>query len=370
VNQETPNRVEGWQRRLTLGRLLVVIFVAGLIILILPSGGVIWPVQAFWSLAVGWGYFLVRVIPRVTVNAIGLVTGVVAVVLFGVGLHLLLGWIYRATHPTVAEVRPRQWRARWTGGLAMLVVLTFAAGIAAVGVAHQIGWLVTAPAPLTQGGMSDVAGRVKSQNNLRMIALAALNHESAHRRLPPGYTVDEWGRPLHGWQTQLLPYLERDDLYGRLRLDKPWDDPQNSVVFRSPVREFSSPYFGEQYDPVGYNLSHYAGNSEVFRDGRGKPLGLSAFKDGVSNTVIFGEVSAGFRPWGHPLNVRDPGRGIRASADAFAGPWSTGLTYFANADGSVRAVRSTASPAALRALATPAGWDHVPEADRHNADIP
>jgi hypothetical protein len=82
------------------------------------------------------------------------------------------------------------------------------------------------------------------------------------------------------------------------------------------------------------------------------------FSDGTSNTLLYGEVSAGFRPWGHPLNVRDPARGLRPTADAFHGPSSAGIN-FALADGSVRTVLPTVSPAVLKALATPAGGETV-----------
>jgi hypothetical protein len=134
-------------------------------------------------------------------------------------------------------------------------------------------------------------------------------------------------------------------------------------MFSTRVDVYTSRFFGTEFDADGYNLSHYAGNAQVFPVGPKRGLRTSDVRDGMSNTILGGEVSTGFRPWGHPLNLRDPGRGLRKSADAFAGPWRGGVTYFLMGDGSVRVVRPTASPTALRALATPAGGDHIPGRD-------
>ena len=43
-------------------------------------------------------------------------------------------------------------------------------------------------------------------NNLKQIALALHNYEEVYKVLPPAYTVDAQGRPLHSWRTLILPY--------------------------------------------------------------------------------------------------------------------------------------------------------------------
>jgi hypothetical protein len=217
---------------------------------------------------------------------------------------------------------------------------------------------VTSPGPLRERGSIRVAAAsTNSANNLKQMSLAAFVYETAHRSLPPGYTADQWGQPLHGWQTHLLPYLDRDNVYARIQLDRPWDDPANRAAFSTDIREYRSLVSGSETDSSGYCLTHYAGNSHLLTPN--KSLSVGRIKDGPSNTILYGEVAAGFRPWGHPLNLRDPSKGIRKSADAFAGPWSSGVTQFAFADGSVRSIRNDISPSVLIALATPAGREEV-----------
>jgi Protein of unknown function (DUF1559) len=347
---------EGTAERISRGvyRTVLAIVLSTVVILVLLSGGfVIWPLEMLFFLVAGWVFFLVRVGPQITLNIGSLLTGVLALMLFGISMHLALGWVYRATTPA-GEGSLRRWRLLRTAGLASLVLLAFAAGIAAIGVVHQIVWLVLEPGPLTKGGR-EVAARIKSQNNMKLVALALHNHHATLSYFPPGYTVDVLGEPLHGWQTHLLPYLEQDNLFNQIQLDRPWDDQANHAAFCREIREYTLPNFGPQSDAEGYSLSHYAGNSHAFPGSKKKGLRFSDFKNGVSNTILFGEVSAGFRPWGHPLNIRDAARGLGSAVDKFGGPWPGGQTRFALGDGSVRSVSPNISPAVLKALATPAG---------------
>ncbi len=61
------------------------------------------------------------------------------------------------------------------------------------------------------------------------LACAILAYKAEHGVLPPAFTVDEKGAPLHSWRVLILPYLGESEreLYGRLRLDEPWDSEAN-----------------------------------------------------------------------------------------------------------------------------------------------
>ena len=106
----------------------------------------------------------------------------------------------------------------------------------------------------------------------------------------------------------------------------------------------------------GYGLSHFAGSVHVLSVD--KQIRVRDMSDGTSNTIMAGEVSAGFRPWADPDNLRDPGNGSGTTPEMFAGP-SPGVTQFLMSDGSVHAITNDIDPAVLQALATPAGGETV-----------
>ena len=135
--------------------------------------------------------------------------------------------------------------------------------------------------------------------------------------------------------------------YGQFDPARPWNDPVNSAYFRGIVPVYLNPEIGVIRSPEGYALSHYAGNVNVL--GRAKPLALKEIEGSLAQTVLAGEVSVKFKPWGDPTNLRDPILGINTMPEAF-GSTSPGGAHFLFLDGSVRFVRETADPAVLRAM--------------------
>ena len=62
----------------------------------------------------------------------------------------------------------------------------------------------------------------------KQLALALHNYHDQYQSLPPAYTTDAEGNPLHSWRVLVLPYMEQKQLYDEIRLDEPWDSPHNS----------------------------------------------------------------------------------------------------------------------------------------------
>ena len=85
------------------------------------------------------------------------------------------------------------------------------------------------------------ARRMSCSNNLKQIALALQNYESVYHSLPPAYTVDAEGKPLHSWRTLILPYLEQQALYDKIDLSKPWDDPANKEAYETTLPAYQCP---------------------------------------------------------------------------------------------------------------------------------
>lgn len=312
---------------------------------------IVWPLSITLSLVFGWVVFLYRTVPRMTVDGPSVFVAFAALVLFTAGVHGF-GRTWRRRQPE----RP-PWKLRWSLAVVAVVFQLFAAGISLVGIVHQAGWLLTSPEPaFVQGTLwSNGAG---TRNNLKQIALAMHNYHDTYAKGPPGGTFTPDGEMLHSWETYSLPYL----IYSTSDVDfqLPWNHPSNAKYFQCLIPEFlndslSAPLFDEQ----GFGLSHYAANVHVL--GPNRPLRLDEIRDGQANTLLIGEVNAEFKPWGHPVNWRDPARGINRSPHGFGGAPHSGGAYFGMVDGSVRFVGERIDPHVLHALSTPNGGEDVDE---------
>jgi prepilin-type processing-associated H-X9-DG protein len=125
-----------------------------------------------YHLLTGWAAYASSTLPRVSVRWGAAASLVVYLLVFTLGAHVFLRWLYRET------TRGQSWRFRWTLCGTAIVLLLFVAGIAAVGVSHQAAWLATSPVPLhTRDG---AANRIKCSNNLRQITLACIMYANSH----------------------------------------------------------------------------------------------------------------------------------------------------------------------------------------------
>jgi hypothetical protein len=121
----------------------------------LMMAGMFVPFQLVAYTLFGWLLFICRVLPVVQYDYSGILTGSLACLLFAVGLHLFLKWLYgassvdvsRATQPEALRPVQRRWQIRWTASIVVLVLVMFVAGISVVGVAHQLIWLATSKQP-------------------------------------------------------------------------------------------------------------------------------------------------------------------------------------------------------------------------------
>jgi len=198
--------------------------------------------------------------------------------------------------------------------------------------------------------------------NQRSIAIATENYSRGFDGiLPHGTSTDLNDREMHGWMSAILPYADEDRVYRMIRFDLPWQAPENRPAFREPIRTYFGYYELRRTDDAGFALTHFEGNSHVLL--RGKSLPIKDVTDGRSHTILLGEVSAGFKPWGHPVNLRDPAAGIGATHEQFGTPRPSTTVLFTMLDGSVRSIKATVSPAVLKALATPAGGEKIDDSD-------
>lgn len=206
-----------------------------------------------------------------------------------------------------------------------------------------IGVLVALMLPAIRSARP-AARRTQCQNNLKQIVLALLNYESTYHALPPAYTVDAAGRPLHSWRTLILPYLEQADLYKKIDLSKPWNDPANAKAFRAHVLTYSCPDASCPEDQTTY-LAIVAPKS-CLRPAKPRPLSEVAREQGKTLIVI--EVDSKHAvPWMAP---QDADEELLLSLRPNTGlPHADGM-HAAFVDGSVYFLSSELSPAERQAL--------------------
>lgn len=320
-------------------------------------------------LVLGWSLFLDRGLSGASFHSETLLVGVVGTAAFFLGLHSFLAWLFRQSQPSVMEGKPRVWRFGASAGIGLLALLMFAAGTAVVGLVHQAFWLTRSRSKIFEfnqaagsdslitGALRRDAWRSQSRYNLSSIGLGVRNYSATYQEiLPPGGTYRDDGQGLHGWMTPILPYV---GYIGPVDETQPWDSAANAIYFRSVIKVYLNPAFAGVYDDRKFALAHYAGNQHLLYPNSSINLD-TGIADGLSQTILAGEVYEGFVAWGAPYNVRDPGRGLHQGPETFGGP-VRGKTQFVFADGSVRALGDQIDPTVLRALSTPAGQDDAGE---------
>lgn len=190
------------------------------------------------------------------------------------------------------------------------------------------------------------ARRAQCQSNEKNIALACLNYESSHNRLPPGATLNRVAkRNGLSWHVQLLPYMENDNLHEEIfrqindfRRTDPAHQPQNIYDFKDinevAVSPFRCPSDSEVVDNRNGELlasSSYAGitgsaasrnDSEMFVGDNSGLCGVVNFdgvlfpasrtrlrqiEDGTTHTLLLGERWYQLRAWTAGVFWLEPG---------------------------------------------------------------
>ena len=178
-----------------------------------------------------------------------------------------------------------------------------------------IGVLVALLLPAVQAARA-AARRMSCSNNLRQIALAMHNYESAKQKFPPSFFI---GKGQYRWsaQARILPYLEQSAIDAGFSLDEDYHDVyMNGELLKSlRVPTYICP--DEARDEVREDgngaprdyLLNYGVNNGVWkvydpktRDGGAGAfypnagLGTRHFSDGLSNTLMLAEVK-GWQPY-------------------------------------------------------------------------
>jgi type II secretory pathway pseudopilin PulG len=135
----------------------------------------------------------------------------------------------------------------------------------------------------------EAAARMKSQNNLKQIALALHNYNDVNNRMAPGADGQHFSGLVY-----LLPYIEQNNIFQLIDLTKSPDHADNAKARAALIKTFMSPLDGaaapdEKSGPTSYFLVAGTKHPREDNDGafyRDSKLRLVDFTDGTSNTIM------------------------------------------------------------------------------------
>ncbi|GAB5401850.1 MAG: hypothetical protein Aurels2KO_00810 [Aureliella sp.] len=187
----------------------------------------------------------------------------------------------------------------------------------------------------------DAARRMQSQSNLKSLALAILNYESAYGVLPMGADPDR----RHGWLYRCLPFIEPSTLYSQIEADYAWDHDFNAMHFRDHMHFASNPRVCAKFSKSGFGLSHYAANANlIYAESKTR---LADFDDRQDATWCIAERFGSMRAWGSPYNWCSLKQASRSQEEMFLTGGPVDRIQLVMLDLSVRSVAMGASNAEL-----------------------
>lgn len=208
--------------------------------------------------------------------------------------------------------------------------------------------------------------------NMKTIDRGLSTYHERHDRFPPGskHEPDTGGIevPMHSWMTAILPHIGEDALVNLIDSSKPFDHDVNFEAMRRVVPAYLVPGVPHHANHLGYATGHFAGvggqqatnaglaNLGIFE--RNSTTSRNDITDGISQTMLVGEVSGAFPAWGEPDNWRSIGKGLNQQITGFGNAEGTGA-HFLMADGSVRFFPNNTALEVLQALSTRDGGDPV-----------
>jgi len=237
----------------------------------------------------------------------------------------------------------------------------------------------------------DAAARSQCQNNLKQIALAAQNYQSAMNSLPPGFNPNSYVGSL----AYLLPFMEQQNIYNMIpsamfnltvtTSGQWWGNGSSWTAGTYHIKSFECPadpglylaqqgmwaymtesgytlggaYFGGTAASIGLGGTDYIANAgalgNVSGSGdsyyglwcgpfyQGSSVSINLITDGTSNTLMFGETLGGTDQGSRDYSLAWLGAGCLPTAFDLTEPCSwttfgsnhTAVVQFAFCDGSV-----------------------------------
>jgi len=162
------------------------------------------------------------------------------------------------------------------------------------------------------GSIYDAVWKQECHHRLKGLTLALHHYHEKHGSFPPAYTVSENGQPLHSWRVLLLPHLDEQELYDKIRLDEPWDSEYNRQFQGVQIAWYQCPASCRHFQFFTRNChllrmancdySVVIGEETIFPGS--KAVRREEITDGTANTILIVERTT-------PVNWMNPNNEIQ-----------------------------------------------------------
>ena len=187
--------------------------------------------------------------------------------------------------------------------------------------------------------------------NLKQICLSMHTFSDYTGSLPTAATYNKRGKKLLSWRVQVLPYINEKKLYEKFHHDEPWDSEHNLKVMKeNPMPGVYTLTGKAKPGETETHIQAIVGKETAINPIVGQKL--EEIQDGSSNTIVMG-VAAKAVPWTKPADIEVDGKPNIKGLLRF----ENGVTQFGFGDGSVRSVKESVDPAALKAATTRNGGE-------------
>jgi len=198
-------------------------------------------------------------------------------------------------------------------------------------------------------GNKDQAQTASDAHNLRLIARAMLKYENDKGRYPSAAICNKEGKPLLSWRVAILPYLGQKKLYGRFKLNEPWDSASNRKLLPLMPKTYVLSGKAKNANSMTYYCV-FVGDQAPFDKSKG--LSIPEVGDGVSDTLLVVEAAEPV-PWTKPEDLKyEPDKALPKLGSRGDGSFSAVFM-----DEHVHFFAKPPDEQRMRALITPAGGE-------------
>ena len=169
--------------------------------------------------------------------------------------------------------------------------------------------------------------------------------------MPAAWLPDRFGRPTNSWRMAILPYLQSGDIFNSLNYSFTWDSAENQTTRNTKMATFLRPEAAGNDEPITKFFA-VVGPPTPFPDAVN--LKFDDIRDGLSTTIMFGEVAESDTLWAEPRDLRLGTMDFRVNgpvkARSFGSPYGGARALLM--DGSVISLLDSTHPSVVRALVT------------------